>query len=76
MVTLLRMATHTNAPDDRLPTAAAAGVVGVHPQTLRNYEERGFITSTRTPGGQRRFRRADVEALRDNPPRLYERAPH
>lgn len=61
--------------EDRLTVSASAAIVGVHPQTLRNYEAAGYITATRTPGGERRFRRGDVENLRDNPPVLYKRSP-
>jgi len=58
---------------DLLRTGVAAAIVGVHPQTLRNYEAAGHISATRTIGGERRFRRGDVENLRDNPPELYKR---
>lgn len=59
--------------DERLNVSAAAAILGVHPQTLRRYEADGHIEATRTPGGERRFRRGDVEHLRDNPPQLYVR---
>ena len=36
---------------------------GVAVSTVRNWERRGHITAIRTPGGQRRFRRTDIEAL-------------
>ena len=48
---------------DRLTVAAAARIVGVHPQTLRDWEKSGLIESTRTPGGHRRYLRKDIEAL-------------
>jgi putative resolvase len=51
--------------DEALPVSAAARILGVHPQTLRNYEAQGLISSFRTIGGQRRFLRGDVEAFRD-----------
>lgn len=38
---------------------------GSAPLTVRRYEADGKITAQRTPGNQRRFRRADVEKLRD-----------
>lgn len=31
--------------------------------TVRAWESAGKLTAIRTPGGQRRFRRSDVEAL-------------
>jgi excisionase family DNA binding protein len=36
---------------------------GVAVSTVRNWELKGHLTAIRTPGGQRRFRRTDVEAL-------------
>lgn len=63
----------TYNPDERLTVGAAAEILGVHPQTLRNYQAAGHIDATRTIGGERRFRRGDVEHLRDNPPELYKR---
>lgn len=39
----------------------AADLLGVHPATVRNWADRGELPSRRTPGGHRRFRRADLE---------------
>lgn len=39
----------------------AAEIIGVHPATIRNWAERGELPFRRTPGGHRRFRRADLE---------------
>lgn len=39
----------------------AAELLGVHPATVRNWADEGKIPSRRTPGGHRRFRRADLE---------------
>ncbi len=51
-------------PDDLLPAAAAAKLIGVHRDTLKRYEDRDhLIESLRTPSGHRRYRRSDVEAL-------------
>ena len=36
---------------------------GVAVSTVRNWELKGHITAIRTPGGQRRFRRTDIDAL-------------
>lgn len=63
----------TYSEEERLTVGVAASILGVHPQTLRNYEAAGHISATRTLGGERRFRRGDVEYLRDNPPELYKR---
>jgi excisionase family DNA binding protein len=38
----------------------AAEILGVHPATVRNWADRGDLVSRRTPGGHRRFRRADL----------------
>lgn len=38
-----------------------AEIVGVHPQTLRNYERIGLLSPKRTRGGSRRFSRSDLE---------------
>jgi len=39
----------------------AAQIIGVHPATIRNWAEHGELPFRRTPGGHRRFRRADLE---------------
>lgn len=38
----------------------AAEILGVHPATVRNWADKGDLPSRRTPGGHRRFRRADL----------------
>jgi len=38
----------------------AADILGVHPATVRNWADKGELVSRRTPGGHRRFRRADL----------------
>ena len=43
-----------------------ARALGVHENTVRNWEERGLLRAVRLPGsGFRRFAAADVERLRD-----------
>ena len=42
--------------------AKAAAVLGVHPTTLRAWADKGTVPSSRTAGGHRRFRMADLEA--------------
>jgi MerR family transcriptional regulator/heat shock protein HspR len=42
----------------------AAELAGMHPQTLRSYEQKGLVRPQRTPGGTRRYSEADVERLR------------
>jgi excisionase family DNA binding protein len=43
----------------------AAHELGVHENTLRRWEERGLIQAVRLPSGVRRFRREDIDGLRD-----------
>jgi excisionase family DNA binding protein len=38
----------------------AAEILGVHPATVRNWADKGDLPSMRTPGGHRRFRKADL----------------
>jgi excisionase family DNA binding protein len=54
--------------DELLNTKAAADRLGVAVETLRRYELAGRITSTRTPGGHRRFRASDIDALLEPTP--------
>lgn len=46
-----------------LSITQAAKLLGVHPLTLRNWAEKGHVPHYRTPGGHRRFRREDLQAL-------------
>lgn len=39
----------------------AASILGVHPTTVRNWADRGDLSSRRTPGGHRRFNRSDLQ---------------
>jgi excisionase family DNA binding protein len=41
----------------------AADILGVHPATVRNWADKGDLPTRRTPGGHRRFRRADLLRL-------------
>jgi MerR family transcriptional regulator/heat shock protein HspR len=43
--------------------SVAAELVGVHPQTLRQYEDKGLVRPKRTPGGTRLYSESDVERL-------------
>src|SRR5579884_2469619 len=44
--------------------SVAADLIGMHPQTLRMYEQKGLVRPKRTPGGTRLYSEADVERLR------------
>ena len=41
----------------------AAQLAGVHPQTLRIYEQKGLVTPKRTNGNTRMYSQADIERL-------------
>lgn len=51
--------------DELLPIGEVAKAFGVTVATVRNWDRDGRIESVRTPGGQRRFRRSEVDALLD-----------
>ena len=48
----------------RYMISVAADLVGVHPQTLRIYEQKGLVRPKRTPGNTRLYSEADLERLR------------
>src|SRR5919202_2001442 len=48
----------------RYMISIAADLVGMHPQTLRIYENKGLINPKRTRGNTRLYSEADVERLR------------
>ncbi len=41
----------------------AAELAGMHPQTLRSYEQKGLVTPQRTSGNTRMYSQADIERL-------------
>ena len=43
--------------------SVASEIVGLHPQTLRGYEQKGLVEPYRTPGGTRRYSQDDLERL-------------
>jgi MerR family transcriptional regulator, heat shock protein HspR len=44
--------------------SVAAELAGVHPQTLRIYEQKGLVTPSRTRGNSRRYSEEDIDRLR------------
>ena len=48
----------------RYMISVAAELVGMHPQTLRMYEQKGLVRPKRTPGGTRLYSELDLERLR------------
>ncbi len=53
--------TEESLDSEWLPLRAASELIGVHPTTLRAWANQGRVTSQRTAGGHRRFRKADLE---------------
>jgi MerR family transcriptional regulator/heat shock protein HspR len=54
-------------PEDGRPVymiSVAAELAGMHPQTLRIYEQRGLIQPNRSPKGTRLYSQEDVDRLR------------
>lgn len=47
-----------------LQVREAARRLGVHENTLRRWEQSGYLAAVRLPSGVRRFRAEDVEAVR------------
>lgn len=43
--------------------SVAAQLAGMHPQTLRSYEQKGLVTPQRTSGNTRMYSQADIERL-------------
>ena len=53
--------------DNTYRIAEAAKMLGVHPSTLRRWDEKGILRpSIRTLTGERRYTDADLEAVRKN----------
>src|SRR5690349_3272661 len=55
------------ADTELLTPGAVAAVLFVDPKTVTRWARAGKIDSIRTPGGHRRYRRSDVEALAARP---------
>jgi MerR family transcriptional regulator/heat shock protein HspR len=49
----------------RYMISVAAELVGMHPQTLRIYEQKGLVRPKRTPGNTRLYSERDLERLRE-----------
>jgi MerR family transcriptional regulator/heat shock protein HspR len=48
----------------RYMISVAAELVGMHPQTLRIYEQKGLVRPKRTAGNTRLYSESDIERLR------------
>ena len=54
----------TDRDRPRYMISVAAELVGMHPQTLRMYEQKGLVRPGRTAGNTRLYSDADVDRLR------------
>ena len=53
------------APESPYSTGQVAALFGVNSSTIIRWADEGKIPSFRTPGGQRRYPRAGIDALLD-----------
>jgi MerR family transcriptional regulator/heat shock protein HspR len=54
----------TEREHPRYMISVAADLVGMHPQTLRIYEQKGLVRPKRTAGNTRLYSEADLDRLR------------
>jgi excisionase family DNA binding protein len=52
-------------PTRSLTLSQAAKALGVHPNTVRNWVNRGQVPAMRLPSGHRRFTRDQIEAIKE-----------
>jgi excisionase family DNA binding protein len=62
------MATATPTKPKVLRRSEAAERLGVHPNTLAGWVQRGWLKGIKMPNGETRFREEEVEELRE---RIY-----
>ena len=62
------MATATPTKPKVLRRAEAAERLGVHPNTLAGWVQRGWLKGAKMPGGETRFLEEDIDELRE---RIY-----
>lgn len=63
MAGMSQMTTSPNANRLGLSTSQAARALGVSLSTIRRWSDTGALRSYRTPGGQRRFSREQIDAF-------------
>lgn len=49
---------------ETIPIGRAARLLGVHPNTLRTWTDRGLVPHLRLPSGYRRFTLSQIEEIR------------
>lgn len=47
-----------------IPITKAAQMIGVHPNTLRSWADRGLVDVVRLPSGYRRFTQEEIDRIR------------
>ena len=63
----LRRYAYSHPMTNTYRTAEAARLLGIHPSTLRRWDEKGILhPSIRTLTGERRYTEADIKAARNN----------
>ena len=55
--------TDSNTSPELLTVKQVATQMGLHPNTVRRWDQQGILNAWRLPGGHRRFHRSDVETL-------------
>jgi excisionase family DNA binding protein len=55
----------TDCAQRLLTISQAAARLGVHPDTLRAWADKGLVPVVRTPTGYRRFQPAEIERVRE-----------
>lgn len=64
---VLRRHAYSHPMTNTYRTAEAAKMLGVHPSTLRRWDEKGILRpSIRTPTGERRYTEADIREAHKN----------
>ena len=56
--------------ENNVTISTACRILNVSPNTLKDWEKKGYIASHRTAGGHRRYSTTDVERLNENKPNL------
>jgi DNA-binding transcriptional MerR regulator len=63
VIVMVRPTRLPEPPSGRYAISVVAELTGLHPQSIRSYEDRGLLTPARTAGGTRRYSDGDVATL-------------